>query len=181
LCDLLDEIAANIDAIAEKVKAAVRRLRACGSGTVEAILCGADIIEMLGPDVRNLLNGAVSHNAMTIVRLSGGTCTPEAFGMTVCIAPALVPEGRSGTTYGSVFVARSFDPAVDNLLLAHESRHAYQWASGGAFFAIDYLREEAGAVIRRDNYRAETGTSVDSACFNAYEVDANTAWGGYEC
>ena len=82
-------------------------------------------------------------------------------------------------------LAESFDPVADKLLLEHESRHAYQWAAGqllfgsGLVFGLDYLREELQATRKKADYDARTGGDIDSACFNAYEIDAGIESGRY--
>jgi len=100
--------------------------------------------------------------------------------MTACIAPELVPDGRRGTTYGSVFIASKYDPSTDLDLLRHESQHAYQWAAGGAIFATSYLLAEREAQIWADLHAQRYGIGqIDSACFNRYEIDAGIKDGRY--
>lgn len=89
---------------------------------------------------------------------------------------------RGGTTIGSVYITSTFDLTEQNDRLRHESKHADQWATFGIAIVPAYGAEEMAAARAKrvwDTQHRKTGESVDSSCFNSFEVDAGTDDGGY--
>ena len=96
--------------------------------------------------------------------------------MFVCSGSPLATRG--GTTFGDVFLVKDGDVNVltdgsnlDNeALLAHEARHAAQWAAFGQSTYVQYYAKETLKSF------ALTG---DPGCANWFEFDAGPLEGGY--
>jgi hypothetical protein len=98
-------------------------------------------------------------------------CQKAKNGLIVC--GSFVSPGGGGTTYGDVFLTSqpTSDVLKNNKLLAHELRHAQQWAGWGGDFTTAYLGESLRSQIR----------TRDRACGNYFESDADLDGGGCVC
>jgi len=111
--------------------------------------------------IRAVRNAPVSAVAMAMVEVVGGSCeATNSRGITTCVTSDSVGYFGGGTQYGNVFVSnRTPSPSV----LAHEDRHATQWAILGAdLFLIAYI-----------------GGGPWAPCSHWAEIDAGLADGGY--
>lgn len=101
----------------------------------------------------------------------------DPYALLVCSGSKI--PARGGTTLGSVLLVTGGEAALESVLdgeaddeatLAHESRHASQWAGyGNLSFALAYSGEMLFSQI----------TTGDVACGNFFEHDAGMLEGGY--
>jgi RHS repeat-associated protein len=128
---------------------------------------------------RNRANAALSAAAVVSATSAGGDCAMNKTNhIMVCTGSPLATRG--GTTYGSVFLISSLPVKLKSYVdgsnssfeavLAHEARHAAQWAAyGPKDFAVMYAAE-----MRKSHVL--TG---DVGCANWFEFDAGPLEGGY--
>ncbi|MEU5261152.1 RHS repeat-associated core domain-containing protein [Amycolatopsis sp. NPDC021455] len=89
-------------------------------------------------------------------------------------------------THGNVFLTKTptKDAVKNKLVLAHEIRHATQWALfgaiwfGGLYNKMDALSKKAFSVLGPRKQAGMTCTDP-GACYNPFEIDANLFNGGY--
>ncbi|MGH2759141.1 MAG: RHS repeat-associated core domain-containing protein, partial [Actinomycetota bacterium] len=106
-----------------------------------------------------------------IARSQGATCKWRKGLMVVCTG-ARWAGFRGGMTIGNTYITTA--PVVSAGLLAHETKHADQWALFGWLFVPLYLLAEAVSWIwgARGRY---------AGCKNFFEKWAGLAGGGYKC
>jgi RHS repeat-associated protein len=93
-----------------------------------------------------------------LVEKTGGRCSTMS-GLRVC-QTSLPLYSRGGTTYGTTYVT-GIGANITSQLIAHESRHVYQWQQLGYSFVPLYF------MAGLDPFR------------NIFEIDANLGYGGY--
>lgn len=170
-------------------KSTVQFSNSIGSGVVNSIKQAGGQIgksDNFVTNVRTLVNIPASTLGFAVAESSGAACSfNDDYGITVCQG-AGGGKGSpmifgSGTEYGSVFVTPLQEQSADapsglspeawSALIAHESRHATQWALFGgdpAKFVPVYLGSRAAALVLSGN-----------ADCNLFEWAADFAGGGY--
>ncbi|WP_460785966.1 RHS repeat domain-containing protein [Microbacterium tumbae] len=141
---------------------------------------GTLVTDFMGQNywARDLANLPATGLALLTVALGEGKCGySETAGIQVCSGSAFAQRG--GTTIGSVFLTTGGDREIAEILsggsdnealLAHEGRHASQWAGyGNVSFALAYSGEMLLSQI----------TTGDVGCGNFFEHDAGMLEGGY--
>ena len=150
------------------------------------------------------------HNGSTLLGLIlswsvGGDCNLTIYFMVECvISRNSIPLVRNeGTTYGNVFLNNTggsggayYGPDTSREReLHHEQVHAQQWANDGLSFASKYIAESISAEAKARLHQTAGSDGAagwlggqfishsdnGSACYNAYELQANAADGGYQC
>ena len=111
--------------------------------------------------IRAVRNAPVSAVALAMVEAFDGTCeAANSRGIVTCVTRHQLGYFAGGTQYGNVFVSGTTPSAS---VLAHEDRHATQWAVLGAdVFVLAYL-----------------GGGPWAPCGHWAEIDAGLADGGY--
>ncbi|MGC7095385.1 RHS repeat-associated core domain-containing protein [Amycolatopsis lurida] len=133
---------------------------------------------------RGRQNLGISVAAKIEAKGAGATCEP-AGGIVVCGGAKWTFKDRM-YTHGNVFLTKiPTKVAVNNkLLLAHEARHATQWALfgpiwyAGLYNKMDQLSRKAYRVLGPRKQAGMTCTDP-GACYNPFEIDANLFNGGY--
>lgn len=116
----------------------------------------------------NLLNGSTAAGrAWALAR--GGHCSPAKGLMTLCTGMnGGVPPGGHAFTIGNVVMTE--DTGLRPGELAHETKHANQWAVLGLSFVPDYFT--AMGISEGTNH---------GQFWNVFEANAGFKGGGYSC
>ncbi|MEQ4300057.1 RHS repeat-associated core domain-containing protein [Plantactinospora sp. B6F1] len=130
-------------------------------------------------------NLGVSLTARGEAGAAGASCSRANGGLWVCGGAKWTFKARE-YTHGNVFLTRrpTKDVLKDKLLLAHEVRHATQWALfGPVWFAalytkMDNLSKRAYQVFGPRKHGKQQCANP-GACYNPFEMDANLFNGGY--
>lgn len=136
-------------------------------------------------DWRARMNAGVSIAARGEAAAAGASCSQAAGGLWVCGGAKWTFKGRE-YTHGNVFLTRkpTKDVLKDKLLLAHEIRHATQWALFGPIWfpilytKMDNLSKRAYQVFGPRKHGKQRCTDP-GACYNPFEIEANLFNGGY--
>ncbi|GAA3758343.1 RHS repeat-associated core domain-containing protein [Plantactinospora mayteni] len=130
-------------------------------------------------------NAGVTLAARGEAAAAGASCSQVNGGLWVCGGAKWTFKDRE-YTHGNIFLTKrpTKDALKDKLLLAHEVRHATQWALfGPIWFAalydkMDKLSKRAFQVFGPRKLGGQQCTDP-GACYNPFEMDANLFGGGY--